>query len=90
MKNWFWIFLSLAFLTATICSLVFSKNGLLDLYRLQAQMQKTREHIKIIESSNEELRRQIDLVQLKDQTALEYQIRVRLGLLKPGERLYLE
>lgn len=53
-------------------------------------MEKTKLHVSKIEDSNRELRRRLDLVQKQDSAALEYRIRVQLGLMKEDEILYLE
>lgn len=89
MRAWFWIFFSLLFV-CNIISLCISRNGLFDLYRLSEQMEKTKLHVSKIEDSNRELRRRLDLVQKQDSAALEYRIRVQLGLMKEDEILYLE
>ena len=73
-----------------LLSLTFSRNGLMDLYQMKQQMDRTKDHISRIEESNRDFRRKIDLVRKHDVGALEHRIRLQLGLLKSDEKLYLE
>jgi cell division protein FtsB len=82
------IFLALAFLAAIILDAFFSDSGILQLWRLERDyLQLTRE-IKEIEQTNAELGQEIELLEEHPEAAEDI-AREELGLVKPGEDIYL-
>lgn len=86
----FFITTFLIFFAISFGALVFSHRGLQDLVRLQGQMHKTQEHISRLEQENQELSRQIDLLQKNDQQIVEDRLRQDLGFIRKNEKLFFE
>lgn len=76
--------------SSILIALVYSRNGISEWLSMRDQMGRTKSHIAVIERDNQELRRRLNLAISEDRDALDYHLRVRLGMLKPNELLYLE
>jgi hypothetical protein len=86
-------FFGLVFLfgaSGVFAGLFLSTNGIRELYEMKKQIDRTRIHIVSIERDNQELRRRLNLALNSDRDALEHHFRIRLGMLKSEEWLYLE
>lgn len=70
--------------------MIFAEKGLGDLSRMISQIRGTEAHIHQLEKSNENLQRQLKLLQSADSELLEARIRSEYGLVHPGEWVYLE
>lgn len=89
-KLYFVLTVSVVGFSLIFIGLVYSRNGISEWWSMRSQMSRTKSHIAIIERDNQELRRRLNLAITEDQDAFDYHLRVRLGMLKPNELLYLE
>jgi cell division protein FtsB len=89
-KFYFFLAVGVIGFSSIFIGLVYSRNGIPEWWSMRDQMSRTKSHIAIIERDNQELRRRLNLAITEDRDALDYHLRVRLGMLKPNELLYLE
>lgn len=68
----------------------FSRHGIVELRKLQVQIETAKSRIAQIENENRELKRQVDLLEESSEEITEIQVRTVLGLMKPDEIVYLE
>lgn len=86
----FWICGGLLALALVTVSLFFSKNGIRDWIRMETQMDRVRGDIGVAESSNQNLRKRLDLIDQQREISIENHIRAHLGWVRADERLYTE
>lgn len=84
------LILPLALILLVMVSLSLSRNGLIDLYRMLNQMSAAHSRIALLEETNKELRRRLDLLERDPKHSRWTYIRSQIGWVRPGERLYLE
>lgn len=91
MRNFYFILvISVIGLSSIFIGLLNSRNGIAEWWSMRDQMARTKSHISLIEKDNQELRRRLNLAVIEDPDALDYHLRLRLGMLRPNELLYLE
>lgn len=73
-----------------LATVIFSKQGLLDLRRFQKQVSEVRDVVAQVENENKKLKAELDSVSNPSAESLERKMREVLGWVKPGEIVYLE
>lgn len=77
-------------LSLFVCAMMYSNNGLLDLFGLRSQVDRTDRQIAQIENENKEFRRRLDVIEKQPRLALEDVARRDMGYAHKGERVYLQ
>ena len=83
-----WVLLSLAFLAAMLLDAFFSDKGLLRVRQLEQEYHQRVEEEKVKTQENADLKEEIQALR-DDPKAVEGVAREELGMIKPGEDVYL-